>query len=292
MATTAPSDPSPKPTTSTKTLTQLLTTPPDSLVAHTNRLLSTASGIDSTLLFLGYSLYLTSASLRRLAALPNPRLALLQRLSALLPAAAAPQVKNPDRSYADALARAADSTKAFGALCSEVRMFMRLWGILKIYAAARAARASPPPDAVLRVLGWCQLGLMAGYLALEGPFFLASKGVVKGFPAERVMGWFRTSIAIYGAYIVCDYVRLWRVWRVREEERRVEDRGGKGEVTAREREAQDAAWWRSLQVNMAYSPLCLHWGGVGLGDLGDAGVGLLGAWAGWVGFKEAWRVTA
>ena len=196
----------------------------------------------------------------------------------------------------------ADSVKSLGSLCSDVRMFMRLWGLLRIWAGVKAMVAAPPRDPMLRVLGAGQMAAMAAYLGLEHVFYLGGKGVLfRGSLAarpERLGSLFRVAIGVYGAYLGLDYLRLWRLWQVREVERRAEELAGPekidDEVRVRvrgEREAQDAAWWRGLQVDMAYSPLVLHWGGVKGVVLGDAGVGLLGGWAGWVGFKEAWRVT-
>ncbi|KAI9667144.1 MAG: hypothetical protein M1831_001321 [Alyxoria varia] len=306
----APSNPDPKPTTSPKLLSNLVAstgasaTTLDARIAHINRVLATQSGIDSTLLLLGYSLYFVSSQIRRFGVDGTLRrrivLQLLQFLSpsrASEKSAAAPGVLGPD---ANAIA---DSVKSLGSMCSDVRMFMRLWGLLKIYAGVKATIKAPPKDTTLRVLGAGQMTAMAAYLGMEHVFYLGSKGVLfkdsLTAKPERLAKLFKVAVGVYGAYLVMDYVRLWRVWQVREVERRLEEVAGPEKIddeqrvrVLKEREAQDAAWWRGLQVDMAYSPLVLHWGGVQGASLGDAGVGLLGSWAGWVGFKEAWRVTA
>ena len=302
MAESAPSEPSPKPTTSIPKLSLLFTSFPkssslDAHIAHLNRVLASQSGIDATLLFVGYSLYFISSQIRRFAVDSSLRRSILTKLIALLRRQNVTPNDKAGTSINTSANALADGTKQLGSMCSEVRMFMRLWGTLKVYAGVKANFNAGPRDTMLAVLAWAQLAALTSYLIMEHGFFLATKGVLgKGLIAPQTMAKiFKTSIWVYGAYLGMDYVRLWRVWQVRERERKMQEQGKekqKAEEVKKEREAQDAAWWRSLQVNMAYSPLCLHWGGVEGAALSDTWVGILGAWAGWIGMKEAWRVAA
>lgn len=298
----APSNASPKPPTSVPALQRIFTSPVDSHIAHINRLLSTASGIDSALLFIGYSLTFVSAQFQKASTFPSPRQALVERAYQLVSGKnASTSSKAPSsEKYQQSMNSISDSAKTLGGMCSDIRMFMRLWGLFKIYAGAKATYNAPPKDSMLKTLAWAQLASMAAYLSLEHSFYLSTKGVLKGLSPERVGGWFKIAIWLFGGYLAMDYARLWRIWQIREQERKMEGlaQGEKGSGTEKEehvvaeREKQDGAWWRSLQVTMAYSPLVLHWGGVQKAALDEAWVGLLGAWAGWVGVKEAWRVTA
>ena len=294
--------PSPKPSTSIPALERIFTSSTDSQISHINRLLSTAAGIDSALLLVGYSLYIVSAQLKCAATFPDPRRALVERAYKLVSGNDSSKMpsSSPSKGYQQTLSAIGDSAKTFGGMCSDVRMFMRLWGLFKIYAGAKATYNAPPKDGILKSLAWAQLASIAAYLGLEHCFYLQTKGVLKSLSTEKAASWFKTGIWMYVGYIVMDYARLWRIWQIRERERKVEGlaQGQKGsgtegeKSTVREREKQDAAWWRSLQVSVAYSPLCLHWAGVEKAALGDASVGLCGAWAGWIGVKEAWRATA
>lgn len=296
----APSSASPKPPTSIPALQRIFTSTADSQVAHINRLLSTASGIDSALLFIGYALTFVSAQFKKASTLPSPRLAIIERTFQLVSGSNSPTIARPASSqdFQKSMSSISDSTKTFGGLCSDVRMFMRLWGLFKIYAGAKATYSAPPKDGTLKALAWAQLASMGAYLGIEHVFYLTTKGVLKGIPLERALGWFKIAIWLFGGYLVMDFVKLWHTWQLREHERKMEalvpnEEGGDAEREAIiQREKQDAAWWRSLQVSMAYSPLCLHWVGIQMAALDDTWVGLLGAWAGWVGIKEAWRVTA
>ena len=191
----------------------------------------------------------------------------------------------PLSSRAQLLTDAAAGTKIVGGLCSEVRMFIRLFGLLKIWAGMKNAYLNPPKDIVIRLLSWGQLISMGTYLVHENGFYLATKGVLKGWTAEKLGSTFRRAIWVFFAYLCMDYARLLRVWQLREQASATSEKEEKLEL-----EKQDAAWWRSLKVDLSYSPLCFHWGNEG-GLVSDTVVGLLGASAGFQGFAEAWRQT-
>ena len=86
-------------------------------------------------------------------------------------------------------------------------------------------------------------------------------------------------------------MRLWRVWRVREGERREAGRmeGEKEEKVKMEDEVR--AWKRGVLVNAAYTPVAMHWAS-GNGMLGDGVVGGLMTMVGWVKFRALWAQTA
>lgn len=266
--------PSSKP--SSVSLAALFQSPLDARIAHINRVLSTSSGVDATLCFVGYGLGFVSGQLNNLAAIVGPT---AEKAAPSAVATYAP-------SLAANLTDAASSAKIFGGLCSDVRMFMRLWGLLKIWAGAKATYANPPKDLLLRVLAWSQLSSMATYLVLENGFYLGSKGVLKGWTPSKLVRTFRLAVWVFLGYIVVDYARLWRVWQLRQ----AKVLGGEKEDKI-ELARQDAAWWRALQVDLAYSPLCFHWGLEGW-QFTESWAGFLGACAGFVGFREALRVTA
>jgi hypothetical protein len=262
-------------------LTKIFTSPLDDRIAHINRVLSTASGIDSTLCFLGYGLGFVSGSLESLRNAPAFR-SLLSSLSH--------RDVNKTGGLVAKLGDVAASAKVLGGMCSDFRMAMRLWGMLKIWAGAKATYFSPPKDGVLKILAWIQLGSMAVYLVLENNYYLWSKGVIKGMTPQTMVKRLRAAIWVFLAYLVLDFVRLGRVMQLRaaEQKEKGEDVGDK-DVKTRLMD-QDRAWYGSLQVDLGYFPLCFGWGGAI--TLPEWAYGLGGAVAGYAKFKEALRVTA
>lgn len=261
-------------------LAKIFTSPLDDRIAHINRVLSTASGIDSTLCFLGYGLVFVSGSLESLRNAPAFR-SLLSNLSH--------RDSNKPGGLVAKLGDAAASAKVLGGMCSDFRMAMRLWGMLKIWAGAKATYFSPPKDGVLKILAWTQLGSMVAYLVLENNYYLWSKGVIKGMTPQTMVKRLRAAIWVFLAYLVLDFIRLGRVVQLRAaEQEKVVDSDDK-DVKTRLME-QDRAWYGSLQVDLGYFPLCFGWGGAV--TLPEWAYGLGGAVAGLAKFREALRVTA
>jgi hypothetical protein len=261
-------------------LTKIFTSPLDDRIAHINRVLSTASGIDSTLCFLGYGLVFVSGSLESLRNAAAFR-SLLSRLSH--------QDANKTGGLTAKLGDAAASARALGGTCSDFRMAMRLWGMLKLWAGAKATFFSPPKDGVLKFIAFFQLKVMAAYLVLENNYYLWNKGVIKGKP-EIMVKRIRAAIWVFLAYLVLDFVRLGRIAQLRAAEKKekgvdTDDKDAKVRLME-----QDRAWYGSLQVDLGYFPLCFGWGGAI--NLPEWAYGLGGALAGLAKFREALRVTA
>jgi len=271
-------------------LAKIFTSPLDDRIAHMNRVLSTASGIDSTLCFVGYGLMFVSSSLENLRNSPAFR-SVLSNLSHG-DANKSATTKASTGGLAAKLGDTAASAKALGGMCSDFRMAMRLWGLLKVWSGAKATYFSPPKDGVLKILAWTQLGSMAAYLVLENNYYLWSKGVIKGVTRETMVKRLRAAIWVFLSYLVLDFVRLGRVRQLRAIEQNEKEKGENvddKDVKARLME-QDRAWYQSLQVDLAYFPLCFGWGGAI--NLPEWSYGFGGMLAGLAKFKEALRVTA
>lgn len=271
----------PAPIPPSSQLSKIFTSPLDDRIAHLNRVLSTASGIDSTLCFVGYGLVFVSASLNNLRASQT-----FEKLVA--------NVNEKSTAAGGGLAAklgdVAAGAKVLGGMCSDFRTAMRMWGLLKIWAGAKATYFSPPKDGVLKALAWSQLGSMAAYLALENNYYLWSKGVIKGMTAETMGKRLRAAIWVFAAYIVMDFVRLTRVVQLRAVESKEKGEDVDEKTLKAQLADQDRAWYRSLTVDLSYFPLCFGWGGAV--SLPEWAYGLGGALAGFANFREALRVTA
>jgi hypothetical protein len=95
----------------------------------------------------------------------------------------------------------------------------RLWDLLGVYASVRKLQSSPPADSILRGLAWSQTLSLGAYLVYEHGYYLAGKGVLRGWSAEKQKRWAKTSLRMFLAYVVLDWVRLFRTRQLREEKK-------------------------------------------------------------------------
>ena len=287
----------------------------DAFLSHLHRCIQTPAGVDTLLLFIGYTARLTAASLqaatgpaiqrsaqRLLAVIESlpPKATLVLNSRALLPS---PSVA--------LLLRIAKRLKVLSGLLSEVRAFMRLFGLLNMYFYARglvlkrraASRAlgedekkkkQPPPPPENRVedtIAWAQLVMGVGFQVLENAVFLAGKGVLEMAP-ERQGRWARWSARFFGASVGTELGRL--LYEAHRRSRRTA-RERIGDKTVAEAEAEERAWsasWRkSLLRNMAWAPLTVHWS-LEQGFVSELAVGALGTIPGVIGVRDLWKRTA
>jgi hypothetical protein len=179
-------------------------------------------------------------------------------------------------------------------MCSDVRTFTRLWGMLGVYASARKLQSARPADSVLHGLAWSQTLSIAAYLVYENGYYLAAKGVLRGWSDEKQKRWARTSLRLFLAYLLLDWVRLFRVRQLREDKKKKEEeQEGEGdkEGAVEAAKEEEAVWWRTAIVDAAYTPLAIHWSGKN-GILSDGWVGALMSVVGLVKFSAAWAQTA
>ncbi|KAI9718355.1 MAG: hypothetical protein M1812_004076 [Candelaria pacifica] len=272
----------------------------DSKISRLNRILSTTSGLDTTLLTLSYTLTLLTSTLPSLTNLQIPSL-LTTTKSHIQP------IPTSTR-----FTRTISSLRTLVTLISDIRIFLRLWGLLAIWSWGFSNYKNPPRDQVLKIIAWLQIGANAVFQGLENGAYLSSHGIVDlgggGKGGKREGKWWLWSARFWAAHVALEFGRLGRVLvlkgREEEEERKrrsewvgesVEKVGsvakleeGRGGVVKR-REVE--RWWREFGVNLAYAPLVVHWS-LEKGCVGDGWVGALGGVAGVLGFREAWRQTA
>lgn len=266
---------------------RLFTSRADSKIAHLNRILSTSSGVEKTLMLASYTLVLVHSQLHRLLTLNLTILA--ERLAASASKSLRPGdtiiTTMPLTPTTSRLADLHASAKAAQAVVADVRIFLRLWGLLGVWAWARGTYYDGPEDAVLRGVAWGQIVVNTGYYVYEHAAYLASKNVLRGVSAERQNKWWLISGRCFAGHVLLDFARLWRVRQLRGE------RVGSEKEDKVAREKADALWWRQLCVDSAYAPLVVHWS-LAQGFVSDSWYGLLGTLAATVGFREAWKQTA
>ncbi|KAI9708683.1 MAG: hypothetical protein M1828_002687 [Chrysothrix sp. TS-e1954] len=283
-------DSTPSPKTDVSILTNFFASPTNNNLAHLRRILSTQSGIDSTLLLTNYTLVLVNSQLKRL--LTTDVQALTQRLLAstskslsTLDSGEKLITAIPVPSKTSRLAEWQAGTEAGARLISEVRAFMRLWGLIGIVGWAERTHKAGPKDTLLRAIAWGQVAANATYLVLEHGAYLASKGVLRGWAPERMKRTMVWAARAFAVHVALDFLRLMRTWSVETASTSNEKEG----KIAKEEAAW--MWWRSFYIDTAYAPLAVHWS-LEQGAVGETWVGLLGSVAGVLGFREAWRQTA
>ncbi|MCJ1284032.1 hypothetical protein MMC26_003363 [Xylographa opegraphella] len=272
----------------------------DSHISRINRLISTTSSLDTTLLTITYTLHLLHALLNRITALRLSKAAKsLDNLLSQLPYALPPfstffatLIPSPT----SRLFRLTTSTAALAALIDDVRIFLRLGGLLSIYTWGASIYRSPPQDRVLRSIVWGQVGACAIFQYLENGAYLGSKGVF-AFGNEKVNSWYVWSSRFWMAHVVLEFGRLARQWSINQEVSSSKDLGSvqqgeetnHGQILAR-REEEDREWWKQVYVNAAWFPVTVHYGSES-GLVGEAQLAVLGLVAGVLGLRDAWRAT-
>jgi hypothetical protein len=267
----------------------------DRTAAHISRILATPGGQDSllttayyTLLFLHASINTTLESqLQNIAAsfAKSASTALNPGETAIVSFAAPPLAAN--------LARLSASSKLLSAKISDFRIFVRLWGLLGIYAWGKSVYNSPPKDPLLRSIAYAQVCVNLCFQTLENVAYLAGNGITTLAPEKQGKAWMLSS-KFWAAHLVLDFVRLYRVrslWGKKEldaegKEIDVDDKDFKAK-----REVEVATWWRQLVSDCCYAPMSIHYSRPE-GLLTQIQIGMLGIVAGGTGLREIWRKTS
>lgn len=253
----------------------------DARITRLSKILATSAGVDTTLTLVGYSLFFVSSQLSTLQKL---EVKILGRLFANNASSSA--LKHGSASIAK-LASLEGSMKLLAGMCSDFRTFTRLWGLLGIYAMAKRNYVDAPKDAIMNAVSWTQTFALGSYYVLENGYYLAGKGVLKGWAAGDIKKWAKTSLKMFLAYVLLDIVRLYRARQLLGVKRAKA-------VSATENEAVDkeeAVWLRTAIMDTAYTPLGVHWSSEA-GMLSDGWVGALMLLVGAVKFRAAWASAA
>nr|POF13579.1 uncharacterized protein c1f12.04c [Quercus suber] len=264
-------------------------------ILHLHRVTSTTAGLDSTLCLVSYTLTLLHSQLTRLLAQQYTRLALE------LATKTAPSLLEGEAVFAQLEAprtRLSETTlaaKRLGDTIADVRIFLRLRGLLGIYAWGCDAYAHPSRDPAVKLLVGAQVAVNTAFQVLENVAYLVSKGVIRGQVwKDREAKLWAWSCRFWVAHVVLECVRLLRVrgmgWR---EELGAQSDVDKQDVSTRSKELEKR-WHREFYTNAAWFPLTLHWSFVdpAHSPISETMIGAFGMVAGWSGVRNAWAATA
>jgi hypothetical protein len=267
----------------------------DRTAAHLSRILATPGGQDSALTTAYYTLVFLHASINTTleSQLQNIAASFAKTASTALNPGETAIVSFTPPPLAANLARLSASSKLLSAKISDYRIFVRLWGLLGIYAWAKSVYNSPPKDPVLRSIAYAQVGVNLCFQTLENTAYLAGNGILTLAPEKQGKAWL-LSAKFWAAHLALDFIRLYRVrssWAKKE----VDAEGKEVDVDEKEfrakREVEVATWWRQFVVDCCYAPMSIHYSRPE-GFLTQLQIGILGIVAGGTGFRELWRKTA
>ncbi|CCX34732.1 hypothetical protein FPQ18DRAFT_49563 [Pyronema domesticum] len=232
----------------------------DKKIAHLHRLLQTPAGIDRVLNLLYYLATFTAPQLSRLASDLTVKLPTPIPLFVLTPSSAA-------------LNEASVRLRNLSARISDVRMFMRLFGLIGMYQWGKSTLMDPPKDKIMRTLVAGQVIVNTCYQVLENMAYLNKHAVLKFSKRTEGKMWL-WSTRCWAAHITLEFLRLERVRMLK---------GNKGE--------RDYEWIKTWIANAANAPLSLHWS-MEKGLIPDTAVGAFGGVAGIIGLTDAWNKCA
>lgn len=282
----------------------------DAFLAHLQRCLSTPSGIDAVLLFLCYSTRLSSAALEVLTGPVIQRSAkqLLALASSLPPRTtlvfSSRAFPSPSVAILLSLSR---RLKAFSALLSETRTFLRLWGLLGMYfwgrglvlrlREARLAAKNNGEKVGAKInkletsIAFTQLISCVIFQGLENGAYLAQKNVLEWQPANIVRA-YRWSARFWGVFVG---LKLTELFMDRYKRSQVPKRQRMGDKTVAVFESEEREWseeWTKLVGrNMAWFPLTLHWS-LEQGLFSELSIGAIASVPGVIQIRDLWRRTA
>lgn len=140
--------------------------------------------------------------------------------------------------------------KILAAMISDVRIFMRLWGLLGIWQWGVDTMRNPPDDKILRQITYLQVISNVFYQVLENGAYLAQHKVLP-FDAKKQTQMWLWSSRFWAAHVGLEFWRLARDKQLR----------SSGEEKAWydiAEEQKNSLWWKQLYVNLAYAPLTVR----------------------------------
>lgn len=272
----------------------------DRFVTRVLKVIATPGGMDRILCTAAYTLQLTSAIINNRLNHATERLAqqIAEKAStALLPGETVAVTFEPPP-IAQLLAKCSITSKKLATLISDYRIFIRLWGLLGIYAWGKSVYLDPPKDKVLRWIAYTQVALNACFQTIENRAYLAGKTIISREAQLQLKDWCWSS-RFWCAHTTLEFIRLYRTKKIWEAEDRAASQNKKGEgawwsgdeEAKAKRETEVAGWWKDLVVNAAYYPMTFHWS-LESGLLTEIQIGILGVIAGGTGLREVWKKTA
>ena len=168
--------------------------------------------------------------------------------------------------------------KTLSAKLADVRILLRLQGIIPTYQWLLATHASPPSDPTLATVAKLQTYANMLYFPLENAAYLASHSIIPMSKRTETNLWLWSS-RFWAAHVALELIRLYR-------ERQISRKGKEAEKASTG--GWDKKWWGELVMNLAYAPQTIHWSVEG-GVFRDIEIAYLGVAAAIASIYLNWR---
>ncbi|ERF71945.1 hypothetical protein EPUS_06504 [Endocarpon pusillum Z07020] len=265
----------------------------DQSIVRLQRLLTTATGLDTFLSTLNYTLYI----LAYLEAQSPSKATLLQRLLKLSNAGTRGSQNTPSKPL-QGIPPSATPFGTLASLISDTRITLRLTALLPLYVWLRKlVNNNGRQDRSLRAIALAQCISYIIFQFTENVVFLADRGIVSRKWLEKRGGsakWWLWSSRAWLIGVCCDLLRLFREAVIDPENgvllRRT--RKGRMETEIEKQQKADRMWWSEVFVASCWLPVCLHYSlQNGLKGVNSGVIGLLGFMAGAQSFMAQWAKT-
>lgn len=160
---------------------------------------------------------------------------------------------------------------------ADVRIFLRLHGIIPTYQWLLSTHASPPEDPTIALVTKLQTYANMLYFPLENAAYLSSHSIIPMNKSTELSLWI-WSARFWAAHVLLDLIRLGR-------ERQIMKKGKTKETVAQD----EKKWWAQLFADLAYAPISIHYSlenGLGFKDVE---LGYLGVVAAVASIYSVWQ---
>ena len=168
--------------------------------------------------------------------------------------------------------------KTLSGKLADVRILLRLQGIIPTYQWLLETHASPPTDPTLATVAKLQTYANMLYFPLENAAYLASHAIIPISKRTETDLWLWSS-RFWAAHVALELFRLYRQRQI--------NRKGK-EAREASTEGWDKKWWGELVMNLAYAPQTIHWSIAG-GVFRNIEIAYLGVTAAIASIYLGWR---
>jgi hypothetical protein len=174
--------------------------------------------------------------------------------------------------------------KKLSVILADVRIFLRLQGIIPTYQWLLATHASPSSDPTLATIAKLQTYANMLFFPLENAAYLASHDIIPMSKRTETSLWL-WSARFWATHVALDLIRLYR-------EQQIKQKGKEKETETDSSSAGDwdRRWWAQLIMNLAYAPQTIHWSIEG-GTFRDVDLAYVGVIAGIASIYLGWPTS-
>ena len=223
--------------------------------------MSTSSGTDRALMTTSYSLMALTAQLDRLS---DYRALAHSKKAATVPLRSFDYLIFARQQENSRLFALSTHLKHLTSLISDVRIFMRLWGLFGIYEWLVSTLREPPKDRTLRRIAYAQISANILYQIYENLAYLGQHKVLPIRKDKQNSYWLWSS-RFWMAHVVLEFWKLKREWelglkgKVKDQKADIEkDPKWYNVVNVLKSEGKSSVWLKQLWSNMAYAPLTVR----------------------------------